>query len=236
VRNILTLTTKELRSYLGSPVAYVVVGIFLALSGFFFGSSSVTYSETSLKGFLGIGGLLLMLLTAVLSMRLLAEERKVGSIELLLTAPVRESEIIVGKFLGSLGVVAMMLALTCYYPILLKAFGDPDIGPIATGYLGLFLLGCASLAVGIFASSLTSNQIVAAVVAGGILFGLWFLGSAGTYLPRPLGDVIGYFSLSTYFPDFIRGIVDTRGIVYYLSITALFLFLATRSLESIRWS
>lgn len=236
MRNIFTLTAKEFRSYLGSPMAYVVIGIFLALSGFFFGSSSVTYSETSLRGFLGIGGLLLMLLTAVLSMRLLAEERKAGSIELLLTAPVRDSEIIAGKFLGSLGVVVVMLALTCYYPTLLKAFGDPDIGPIATGYLGLFLLGCASLAVGIFASSLTSNQIVAAVVAGGILFGLWFVGSAGAYLPRALGDVIGYFSLSTYFPDFIRGIVDTRGIIYYLSITALFLFLATRSLESSRWS
>jgi ABC-2 type transport system permease protein len=217
-------------------MAYIVIGIFLALTGFFFGSSSATYSETSISGFLQIGSLLLLLLTAVLTMRLLAEERKLGTIELLLTAPVRESEIILGKFLGSLGIIAVMLVLTFYYPILLKVFGDPDIGPIATGYLGLFLLSCASLAIGIFASSLTSNQIVAAVVTGGILFGLWFLGSAADYLPRALGDVIGYFSLSSYFPDFITGIIDTRGIIYYLSVTALFLFLAIRSLENSRWS
>ena len=118
----------------------------------------------------------------------------------------------------------------------MKVFGDPDIGPMATGYLGLFLLSCASLAIGIFASSMTSNQIVAAVVAGGILFGLWYLGVAANYLPQALGDVIGYFSLSNYFPDFMRGIIDTRGIVYYLSITALFLFLAIRSLENSKWS
>jgi ABC-2 type transport system permease protein len=236
VRNTLTITAKEFMSYLASPVAYVVIGIFLALTGFFFGSSSATYSTTSLSGFLEVGSLLLLLLTAVLTMRMLAEERKLGTIELLLTAPVRDGEIILGKFLGSLGIIVVILVLTSYYPILLKVFGDPDIGPIATGYLGLFLLSCASLAIGIFASSLTSNQIVAAVVAGGILFGLWFLGSAATYLPRTLGDVIGYFSLSNYFPDFIRGIIDTRGVIYYLSITALFLFLAVRSLENSRWS
>lgn len=236
MRNTLTITAREFKSYLASPMAYIVIGIFLALTGFFFGSSSATYSETSISGFLQIGSLLLLLLTAVLTMRLLAEERKLGTIELLLTAPVRESEIILGKFLGSLGIIAVMLVLTFYYPILLKVFGDPDIGPIATGYLGLFLLSCASLAIGIFASSLTSNQIVAAVVTGGILFGLWFLGSAADYLPRALGDVIGYFSLSNYFPDFITGIIDTRGIIYYLSVTALFLFLAIRSLENSRWS
>ena len=236
MRNTLTIATKEFISYLASPMAYIVIGIFLALTGFIFGNSSTTYSETSLSGFLEVGSLLLLLLTAVLSMRLLAEERKLGTIELLLTSPVRDSEIILGKFLGSLGIIVLMLVLTCYYPILLKVFGDPDIGPIATGYLGLFLLSCASLAIGIFASSLTSNQIVAAVVAGGILFGLWFLGSAATFLPRTLGDAIGYFSLSYYFPDFARGIIDTRGVVHYLSITALFLFLAVRSLESSRWS
>ena len=115
-------------------------------------------------------------------------------------------------------------------------FGSPDVGPIATGYLGLFLLGCASLAVGLFTSSLTSNQIVSAVVAGGTLCALWFVGMAADLLPQALGEVVGYFSLSLYFPDFMRGVIDTRGIIYYLSITVLFLFLAVRSLESSRWS
>jgi len=236
VRNITTIALREFKSYLASPMAYVVTGIFLVLTGFLFSISSATYFETSIRGFLGTGSLLLLLLASVLTMRLLAEERKMGTLELLLTAPVRGSEVIVGKFLGSLGILTAMLALTFYYPIILMWFGDPDWGPIATGYLGLFLLGSASLAVGLFASSLTSNQIVAAVVAGGILFALWFLGMAADLLPEALGEVIGYFSLSHYFPDLMRGVIDTRGIIYYLSITVLFLFLAIRSLENSRWS
>jgi len=236
VRNTAAIALKEFKSYLASPMAYVVTGIFLVLTGFFFSSSAATYSETSIKGFLGIGGILMLMLAAVLTMRLLAEERKMGTIELLLTAPVRDSEVILGKFLGSVGILTVMMTLTLYYPILLFLFGDPDIGPIVTGYLGLLLLGYTAIAVGLFASSLTSNQIVAAVVSGGILFALWFVGTAADFLPQAVGEVIGYLSLSFYFPDFMRGIVDTRGIVYYLSITALFLFLAIRSLENSRWS
>jgi len=236
VRNTTTIALKEFKSYLASPMAYVVTGIFLVLTGFFFQSSPTTYSETSINGFLAYGSILLLLLAPVLTMRLLAEEKKMGTLELLLTAPVRDSEVIMGKFLGSLGILTAMLALTFYYPILLMWFGDPDIGPIATGYLGLFLLGCTSLAVGLFASSLTSNQIVAVVIAGGILFALWFIGMAADLLPEALGEVIGYLSLYYHFPDFMRGVIDTRGIIYYLSITALFLFLAVRSLENSRWS
>lgn len=236
MRNTTTIALREFKSYLASPMAYVVTGIFLVGTGFFFSISPTTYSETSISGFLQVGSILLLLLATVLTMRLLAEEKKMGTLELLLTAPVRDSEVIVGKFLGSLGILTVMLALTFYYPILLMGFGDPDMGPIVTGYLGLFLLGGASLAVGLFASSLTSNQLVAAVVAGGIIFALYFVGFAANVLPEAMGEVIGYFSLSNYFPDFMRGIIDTRGIIYYLSITVLFLFLAIRSIESSRWS
>ena len=236
MRNTTTIALREFKSYLASPMAYVVTGIFLVLTGFFFQSSPTTYSETSINGFLVWGSILLLLLASVLTMRLLAEEKKMGTLELLLTAPVRDSEIIMGKFLGSLGILTVMLALTFYYPILLWAFGDPDLGPIATGYLGLFLLGCTSLAVGLFASSLTSNQIVAAVVAGGILCALWFVGMAADLLPEAMGEVISYLSLYYHFPDFMKGVIDTRDIIYYLSITVLFLFLAIRSLESSRWS
>jgi ABC-2 type transport system permease protein len=218
-------------------MAYIVTGIFLVGTGFLFSISPATYSQTSIKGLWEpLGTLLLLLLTTVLTMRLLAEERKMGTLELLLTAPIRDSEIILGKFLGSLGIVTIMLALTFYYPILLIWFGDPDMKSIGAGYLGLFLLGGASLAVGLFASSLTSNQLVAAMVAGGIIFALYFVGFAANVLPEALGEVIGYLSLSTYIPDFMRGVIDTRGIVYYLSITVLFLFLAIRSIESSRWN
>lgn len=236
MRNSLAIARKEFKSYLTSPMAYVVTGIFLVLTGVFFAISSSTYLETSIGGFLQSGSIVLLLLAAVLTMRLIAEERKLGTMELLLTAPVRDSEIILGKFLGSLGILTVMLALTFYYPLLLMIFGDPDMGAIGTGYLGIFLLGTTCLAIGLFASTLTSNQIVSAVVAGGILFALWFIGVAANYLPEKLGEVINYFSLSYYFPDFVRGIIDTRGLIYYLSITALFLFLAIRSLENSRWS
>ena len=236
MRNMTTIALKEFKSYLASPMAYVVTGIFLVLTGFFFQSSLTTYSETSIRGFLVWGSILLLLLAPVLTMRLLAEEKKMGTLELLLTAPVRDNEVIMGKFLGSLAILTAMLALTFYYSLLLMWFGDPDWGPIATGYLGLFLLGGISLAVGLFASSLTSNQIVAAVVAGGILCALWFLGMAADLLPEALGEVISYLSLYYYFPDFMRGVIDTRGIIYYLSITVLFLFLAIRSLENSRWN
>ena len=235
--NTTTIALREFKSYLASPTAYVVTGIFLLLTGFLFSVSPTTYSETSLRGLWGLWGVMvLLLIAAVLTMRLLAEEKKMGTLELLLTAPVRDSEVIAGKFLGSLGILTVMLALTFYYPILLMWFGDPDWGPIVTGYLGLFLLGGASLAVGLFASSLTSNQIVAAVVAGGILFALWFAGMAADLIPEALGEVISYLSLSSHFSSFTRGVIDTRGIIYYLSITALFLFLAIRSFESSRWS
>ena len=168
-------------------------------------------------------------------MRLIAEERKLGTWEFLLTAPVRDIEIILGKFLGSLVMLSGMLALTLYYPILLIVLGDPDLGPICTSYFGLFLLSSACLSIGIFASSMTSNQIVSAVVAGGIIFALWFLGVVGNIAPGPFGEILSYLSLSYHFPDFMRGIIDTRAIVYYLSVTALFLYLAVGSIETGRW-
>lgn len=237
MRNTGTVALKEIKSYLTSPMAYVVTGIFLVLTGTFFTTylAATQYTDTSIRGFVESGNILLLLFAAILTMRLIAEERKLGTWELLLTAPVRDTEIILGKFLGSLAVLVGMLILTLYYPILLIILGDPDMGPIGTSYLGLFLLGSASLAVGIFASSLTSNQIVAAVVAGGILFALWFVGMAASFVPEALGEVLSYLSLSYHFNDFIRGLVDTRAIIYYLSVTALFLYLAIRSLETSRW-
>jgi ABC-2 type transport system permease protein len=237
LKNIGIISRKELKSYLTSPLAYIVTAIFLALSGTFFATylAGTNYADTSIRGFLEAGQILILLFAAVLTMRLIAEEKKLGTWELLLTLPVRDTEIILGKFIGSLVMLTGMLLLTFYYPILLMVFGDPDLGPIITSYLGLFLLGSAALAIGIFASSLTSNQIVSAVVAGGIFFTLWFLGIAGNFAPGALGELLSYLSLSRHFPDFVRGVVDTRAVVYYLSVTAIFLYLAIRSTETDRW-
>jgi ABC-2 type transport system permease protein len=240
------IASKELRSYLTSPMAYIVVCIFLLLSGLFFVLylTNTSFNDTSLKGFIdplsvfGVqtgGNVLILLFAVVLTMRTLAEEKKLGTWELLLTSPVRDSDVVLGKFLGSMGILITMLVLTLFYPLLLAIFGDPDMGPIWTSYLGLFLLGSTALSVGIFASSLTSNQIVAAVVSGAILFGLWVIGIIASSVPQALQQVLNYISLSYHSAGFEVGIIDTRDIVYYLSITALFLYFSTRSLEASRW-
>ncbi|MDO9333816.1 MAG: ABC transporter permease subunit [Dehalococcoidales bacterium] len=246
MRNIMLIASKELRSYLTSPMAYIVVCIFLLLSGLFFVLylTNTSFNDTSLKGFIdplsvfGVqtgGNVLILLFAVVLTMRTLAEEKKLGTWELLLTSPVRDSDVVLGKFLGSMGILITMLVLTLFYPLLLVIFGDPDMGPIWTSYLGLFLLGSTALSVGIFASSLTSNQIVAAVVSGAILFGLWVIGIIASSAPQALQQVLSYISLSYHSAGFEVGIIDTRDIVYYLSITALFLYFSTRSIEASRW-
>jgi ABC-2 type transport system permease protein len=237
LRNIGILAAKEVGSYLASPMAYVITAVFLALTGTFFASflAATAYSETTIEGFVAAGKYLILLFAAVLTMRAIAEERKSGTWELLLTSPLGDAEIVLGKFAGHLIIFLGMLGLTLYYPVLLAFLGDPDFGPMATSYLGLLLLGGAALSVGIFASSLTANQVVAVVLASGMLFALWFLGTAAGLAPRPLGKVLAFLSLSHHFADFGRGIVDTRAIVYYLSVSALFLYLAIRSIEAGRW-
>jgi len=238
VKNIGLIASKEFRSHLTSPMAYIVTFVFLLITGTFFSTylTGTGYTDTSIAGFLNPGNLLLLLFASVLTMRLLAEEKKMGTWELLLTAPVRDSEVVLGKFLGSLGILLSMLALTLYYPLLLVWFGDPDIGPIVTSYIGLILLGSSAMAVGLFASSVTSNQIVAAVISGAILFALWFVGSAVALVPANIGELLAYVSLMHNFGDFTVGIIDTRAIIYYLSIIALFLFFTIRSIETGRWS
>jgi ABC-2 type transport system permease protein len=235
---------KELRAYFTSMLAYVVLSIFLVLSGYYF--------YTNLVFFVLMGGMdlprglwqyqfhdtrqILLFVIPFLTMRLFAEEKKLGTIELLMTAPLRDSEVVLGKFFGSVLVVLVMFAFTLYYPLLLVLYGDPDLGPFFSGYLGLLLLAVSSLAVGLFASSVTSNQILSVVVGGGIVLALWFLGAAASLLPAAVGGAVAYFSSANYLSDFVRGIIDLRGIVYYLSITALFLFLAVRALENSRWN
>ncbi len=250
MNNILLIAGKEFRSYLKSPMAYIVAFIFLLFTGFFFVFylSGTNYNDTSLRGFLdplsifgmsGLGNIFMLLFAAIVTMRLISEEKKLGTWELLLTSPVKDSDVIIGKFLGALGLLGSILALTLYYPLILYIYGDPDIGPIVTGYLGLILFGGAALAIGIFASSITANQIVAAVVSLGIMFGLWIIGLLPqqiTNMPGELGTVLRYVSLSGHNAGFSIGVIDTRDIIYFITLIALFLYMAIRSLETSRWN
>lgn len=158
-----------------------------------------------------------------------------GTIELLLTAPVRDMEVVIGKYLASLTVFVIMLGLTLYYPLLLFWFGDPDIGPVFSGYLGFFLLGASFLSVGLLASSLTGNQIVSAVLAFGLLLMVWMLAGAASFVSGALAEVVNYISLSAHLGDFVKGVIDTTHVVYFLSFIVLFVFLTVRSLETRRW-
>lgn len=252
MKNILTIFRKELLSYIKSPMAYIVAFSFFAITGFFFVASvSDAFAEASIRGFLAGAVFFLIFLSPAITMRLLAEEQKLGTIELLMTSPLKEYEIVVGKYFASLIIVLMMIIGTFFYPLILFIFGVPDIGPILTGYIGLSLYSAATLSVGIFASSLSSNQLVSLVVGSGILTLLTFIdfmssrvsGIAGNILEQlQLGGSFSVFDTNSFgiaesghFADFAKGIVSVYDIIFYLSITIIFIISTILVLESRRW-
>ncbi len=236
MRTIRAVAFKEIQIYFSSPVAYIVALIFMALSGFFFVRDlGNPFPEASLSNFFQGATFLLIPLAPALTMRLLAEEQKLGTIELLLTSPVRDWEVILGKYLASFVFLLFLLSLTSYYVILLLLFATPDPGPIYSGYLGLILYGAAALSVGILTSTLTSNQIIAAVVGTGILVVLYATSFIGDVVTGVWATIFNQLGFTSHFNDFDRGIIDSTHIVYFVTVTALFLFLSIRALESRRW-
>ncbi|MBI4336746.1 MAG: ABC transporter permease subunit [Chloroflexi bacterium] len=236
MRNVWTIAWKELKSYFGSPMAYIIGAVFLALTGYFFVQSiSGSFAEASIRGWLLPSTFVFVLWSPVITMRLFAEEQKLGTLELLLTAPLRDWEVVLGKFLASLGMLIGTLSLTVFYVMLLFWFGQPDGGPLLTGYLGLLLYGAATLAVGLLASSLTGNQIVASVVSFGALLLLTLTDQAAQATTGLSAQVLQELSLTSHFTDFARGILDTNNLMYYVTFTAFILFLTVRTLESRRW-
>ncbi|HEV8643822.1 MAG TPA: ABC transporter permease subunit [Methylomirabilota bacterium] len=245
---------KEMRLYFTSPIAYVVFAIFLLVGGYFFYSIFAFFTMASMQAamnpqmgrdlnttdsvlrplFSNITVILLLLMPMV-TMRLFAEERRSGTIELLLTYPVRDGAVLVGKYLAGLVLYVLMLVGTLLYPAMLAWFSRIDWGPLFTGYLGLILLGAAFLAVGLFASSLTENQIVASIVTFGVLLLFWVIGWSADYVGGPWGRVLTHLSLIEHYDSFAKGLLDTKDIIYYLSFTTLALFLTLRSLEARRW-
>ena len=230
------MTRKELYSYLVSPMAYVVAAVFLLVNGFiFFLIIANPGAEATLQPLLPTTAFLLLLIIPVLTMRLLAEEKSTGTIELLMTFPVTDAQVVLGKFLATFLVYLLMLVPTLAYVGVIKFFGNSDWGPLLSAYLGLVLLGGAFIAVGMFTSSLTRNQIVAGVLGIGLLLLLWVLGAASSVLGPRLSSIIGYLSLNDHFSNFGQGVVDLKDIVFYLSFIFGALFLTVRVLESGRW-
>jgi ABC-2 type transport system permease protein len=236
MRTAQAIAWKEIQVYFSSPTAYIVGMMFLAITGFFFARHlNDPFPEATLSSFYDGATIIMVFLAPILTMRLMAEEQKLGTIELLLTSPVRDWEVVVGKYLASLVFLLATVAMTLYYTILLFVYASPDPGPIYAGYLGLALYGGAALSIGMFCSTLTSNQIVAAVVAMGILLLLFFADLASENIGGAASTIISELSISSHFDDFDRGVIDTKHIVYYLSFIAFFLFMSIRALESRRW-
>jgi ABC-2 type transport system permease protein len=235
MRNAFTIARRELSAYFTSPVAYVVTAGFLVIAGYFFYFILYYSQEATLRYLFNNLTTILLFVAPILSMRLLAEEQRSGTIELLLTAPVRDWEVVLGKWAAALAFWLVMLLPTLLYPFFLSRFGDPDWFPIITGYLGIILLGGVLLALGTLTSALTQNQVVAAVLGIGLTILLWLIGAAGDFAGSSLSGFFQYLALSTHFYDLTRGVVDTKNLIYYLSVIVAALFLATRVLESRRW-
>jgi gliding motility-associated transport system permease protein len=245
---------KEMRLYFGSAVAYAVFISFLVICGIFFSSIFLFYSDASMRSFMQpqFGqnlnvienvmrplftnmSVVLLFMMPMITMRLFAEERRAGTFELLLSYPVRDGEVLAGKYLAALALYVILLALTLLYPGLIAYFTRVEWGPIFAGYFGLLLTGAMFLAAGVLVSSLTENQIVAAFGTFGILLAFWVVGWGAEFAGGTLRSLFQYLSIGDHLDGFTRGLIDTKDLVYYLSVTALALFLTLRSLESKRW-
>jgi len=235
VGNIWAIAQRELRSYFVSPVAYVVMALFLLISGFLFSLILGVSNEASMRPLFGNFAVIFLFIVPALTMRLLAEEQRTGTLELMLTAPVRDYELVLGKFLGVFLLLLIMLAITLVYPAMLLLAGNPDRGPIAAGYLGVILQGAAFLSIGLLASSLTQNQIIAALLAFVILLLLWLADALGNFTQGRIGDLFRFLSITRHYDEFPRGVIDTRDVVYFITVTAAALFFTVQSVTARRW-
>jgi ABC-2 type transport system permease protein len=235
----LLIARRELGFYLGSWTGYIIIAIVLFLDGVLFNVFAVPGDKRSaqvLHDFFYVASGVTMIASALIAMRLIAEEREIGTINLLYSSPVRDGEIVAGKFLGAFAFLAVMTLPTVYMPAMIMIHGKVSYGHVAGGYLGLLLLGGASLAIGTFASSLTKIPIVAGVIAGCIIVALILSWLLGRVTERPLTDVFTNLAFhGNHFQPFQSGIVHLRDVVYYLSVIYLSLFSATRVLEARRW-
>jgi ABC-2 type transport system permease protein len=244
MRNVLAIAEKELRSYFASPIAYILIGFFSLLFGWFFyvylmafvnqseqmmqfgGGGGANVNQMMIRGLLQNTAVIILFVMPMITMR---------TVELLLTSPVTDLEIILGKFIGALALYGAMLLVTMLYILILFKIGNPEWRPIVAGYLGLLLMGGCFLSTGLFISSLTKNQIVAGFLTFATFLMLWVIGWLGESSSPTTRDVLNYISITEHFEDFARGIIDTKHVIYYLSFITFGLFLTAKSVDSERW-
>jgi len=254
MKNIWAICKKEIKTYFTSPIAYVVITVFLVLVGFFFYSLIWWFNSQSMQMArnpyyyqqLNINqmvfsplfhniSIILLLMIPLLTMRLFSEEKKIKTDELLYTSPLSVNQIILGKYFASLMVLVVMLALTGVLSFFTFAYGNPETVPVLNGYLGLFLMGASFIAIGIFFSSLTENQIVSAILTFGALLLFWILNWASYSAGGFWKGVLNYLSFFQHFDDMTKGILDTTDVVYYISFSFFGLFLTHSVIQSRRW-
>jgi len=253
MNNILAIAHKELKSYFSTPIGYIVIGIFALLFGYFFYAMLIIFNQQSsqLGGLEGGGNVdinqqlirplflnasvILLFVLPLITMRTYSEEKRSGTIELLLTSPVTDVEIILGKFLGAMALYGAMLAITVLHMALIFAWGNPELKVVATGYLGLLLMGGCFISVGLLISSLTKNQIVSGMVTFAVFLLLWVINWIASFTGPTTQSVLNYLSITDHFDDFTKGILDTKHLVYYFSVMSFGLFLTARSVDTERW-
>ena len=224
MRQIVHILNKELKDYFISPIAYIVISIFLLITGWFFFTTFFLYNQADLRNYFSLLPIIFSFVIPAITMRLFSEELNVGSYEILLTLPVTFTDIIIGKFLAGVVFVSVALIPTLSYPIFITFLGQLDWGPVMGGYIGAVLLGAAFTAVGLFASSLTRNQIIAFIVGMMICFFLTLIDKMLFFFPESMLGIIGYLGADFHFKNIAKGIIDSRDILYFLSIIFLGLY------------
>lgn len=230
MNNILIIIRKELKHYFNAPMAYVIMIAFLLINGWFFSSGFFINNQATLRSYFNMAPLIMIFFIPAFAMRLIAEEKKQGTIELMVTLPITDIQIVLGKFIGALAFFGITLLSTLVFALTAANLGDLDWGPVLGGYTGLFLMGGVLISIGIFCSSLTSNQIVAFIISflGG--FALFLLGKVLSYMPLGLVNLIDFLGFDSHFTNISKGIIDTRDLLYYFSLIFLMLFLTWQSL------
>jgi ABC-2 type transport system permease protein len=254
MNNILAITHKELKSYFASPIAYVVIGLYDLVYGYYYyaavrfferqsiqmaglgaGTPAVNINEQLIRPVFQYSMVVFLIILPMITMRTYSEEKRSGTMELLLTSPITDFQIIMGKFLGAMGLYAAMLGVTLIHMVLLFWVSQPEWMPILTSYLGMLLMGGCFMAVGLLISSLTKNQIVAVVATFAVFMMFWMINWIAQFMGPTSQAVLNYLSITTHLEDFMGGVIDTKHVVYYLSFIAFGLFLTARSVDVERW-
>lgn len=226
----ITVARKELQGYFNSPIAYIVITVFLIFSGFFFFKDFFYFNQAEMRGLFQMLPLMFCFVVPAITMRLFAEERHTGSLEILLTLPFSMWEIVLGKFAAALIFTQVMISPTLFYLVTVMLVGSPDPGPVAGGYIGSLFLAAAAVSIGLLFSSITRNQIVSFILAWGAVFSLWLIDKVTIFLPSSLG-FLSYLGTDFHFQNISRGVIDSRDIIYFVSISALSMMLTVKILE-----